>query len=99
VRVPDETLSSESVCFPVRGERGACTVETPRCAVAFVWDRTTLPHLQLWQRLRAPSPVLSIEPCSSERVACGLSGEEPFLRPGAYRQYALSVLVTERSVR
>jgi hypothetical protein len=69
----------------------SCTVETPRCTITFTWDAATLPHLQLWHRLIADPPVLSIEPCTSERLPDGLSGEEPILAPGETRRYRLQV--------
>jgi hypothetical protein len=88
LRVPDPSMPSESAGF-----RGAasCTVETPRGRIVFTWDEAMLPHLQLWHRLNADPPVLSIEPCTSERLPGGLSGEEPILAPGATRRYRLQV--------
>lgn len=88
LRVPDAAMASESAGF-----LGApsCTVETPRGTITFTWDAATLPHLQLWHRLNADPPVLSIEPCTSERLPGGLSGEEPILAPGATRRYRLQV--------
>jgi hypothetical protein len=91
LRVPDATLASASVGYPVTDGQGTCTVETPRCTVTFAWDATTLPYLQLWHRLSADAPVLSIEPCTSERLPGGLSGEEPVLAPGGTRRYRLQV--------
>jgi hypothetical protein len=88
LRVPDPTMASESAGF--LGE-ASCAVETPRCTVTFTWDARTLPYLQLWHRLNADPPVLSIEPCTSERLPSGLSGEEPVLSPGATRTYRLQV--------
>jgi hypothetical protein len=87
-RVPDTAMTSESAGF--RGP-ASCTVEMPRCTMVFTWDSATLPHLQLWHRLNADSPVLSIEPCTSERLPGGLSGEEPILAPGESRRYRLQV--------
>ena len=87
-RVPDPAMTSESAGF--RGP-ASCTVETPRCTMVFTWDSATLPHLQLWHRLNADPPVLSIEPCTSERLPGGLSGEEPILAPGESRRYRLQV--------
>lgn len=69
----------------------SCTVETPRCTITFGWDEATLPHLQLWHRLNADPPVLSIEPCTSERLPGGVSGEEPILAAGELRHYRLQV--------
>ncbi len=81
-------MTSESAGF--RGP-ASCTVETPRCRITFTWDPATLPHLQLWHRLNTDPPVLSIEPCTSERLPGGLSGEEPILAPGETRRYRLQV--------
>jgi hypothetical protein len=88
LRVPDPAMPSESAGF--RGE-ASCTVETPRCTITFTWNPATLPHLQLWHRLNAEPPVLSIEPCTSERLPGGLSGEEPILALGETRHYRLQV--------
>ena len=88
LRVPDPAMVSESVGFL---GAASCTVEAPRCKMAFAWDAATLPHLQLWHRLNADPPVLSIEPCTSERLPGGLSGEEPILAPGETRTYRLQV--------
>lgn len=88
LRVPDATMPSESAGF--RGE-ASCAVETPHCTITFTWDAETLPHLQLWHRLNADPPVLSVEPCTSERLPGGVSGEEPVLAPGETRRYRLQV--------
>jgi hypothetical protein len=88
LRVPNPAMTSESAGF--RGPP-SCTVETPHCTITFAWDAATLPHLQLWHRLNADPPVLSIEPCTSERLPGGLSGEEPTLAPGQTRRYRLQV--------
>jgi Domain of unknown function (DUF4432) len=91
LRVPDAGLASVSVGHPVIGGHGTCTVETPDCTITFTWDAATLPYLQLWHRLNADPPVLSIEPCTSERLPGGLSGAEPILAPGEARCYRLQV--------
>jgi hypothetical protein len=88
LRVPDPTMASASAGFL---GAASCTVETPRCSITFAWDAATLPHLQLWHRLNSDPPVLSIEPCTSERLEGGLSGEEPILAPGETRRYRLQV--------
>jgi hypothetical protein len=51
--------------------------------------------LQLWGDLRPERGVLSVEPCTSERLEGGLSGEEPILEPGRIRRYALSVSIED----
>lgn len=88
LRVPDHAMPSESSGLP---GPASCTVETPRCTITFTWGASTLPHLQLWHRLNADPPVLSIEPCTSERLPGGLSGEEPLLLAGETRRYRLQV--------
>lgn len=88
LRVPDPAMASESAGFI---GAASCTVETPRCTITFSWDGATLPHLQLWHRLNADPPVLSIEPCTSERLPGGFSGAEPILAPGETRRYRLQV--------
>jgi hypothetical protein len=88
LRVPDPTLPSASAGFL---GPASCTVEAPRCMITFTWDPATLPHLQLWHRLNADPPVLSVEPCTSERLEGGLSGAEPILAPGQSREYRLRV--------
>jgi len=52
-------------------------------------------HLQLWHDLRPGACVLSVEPCTSQRLPGGLSGEEPVLAPGAVRSYALDVSICQ----
>jgi len=94
LRVPDPTMTSESAGFL---GPASCTVETPTCTITFTWDAATLPHLQLWHRLNADPPVLSIEPCTSERLPGGLSGEEPILPPRETRRYRLQVSFTMSS--
>ncbi len=89
LKVPDAALAS--VSYPV-GDGGAeCTVVTPNVAIRFAWDGETLPHLQLWGDLSPDKCVLSVEPCTSERLEGGLSGDEPVLGAGEVRQYALQV--------
>jgi hypothetical protein len=88
LRVPDPAMTSESAGFL---GAASCTVETPHCTITFTWEGATLPHLQLWHRLNADPPVLSIEPCTSERLPGGLSGEEPIVAPGETRRYRLQV--------
>jgi hypothetical protein len=91
LRIPDETMPSDSASYPVRGAEGICTVLTPRCSIEFAWDAVALPHLQLWQDIRPGTAVLSVEPCTSERLPGGLSGEEKQLAPGEVRRYSLGV--------
>ena len=74
-----------------------CTVVTPSVEITFTWTGETLPHLQLWGDLSPDKGVLSVEPCTSERLDGGLSGEEPVLAPGATRRYALSVSLGDPS--
>ena len=89
LRVPDTPLAS--VSYPVTDGGAECVVVSPRVEVAFSWDGKSLPHLQLWGDLAPERCVLSIEPCTSERLEGGLSGEEPLLAPGQRRRYALQV--------
>jgi hypothetical protein len=91
--VPDTAL--ESVSYPASDGGARCTVTTPDMRVDFAWDGSTLPHLQLWGDLRPERGVLSVEPCTSERLEGGLSGEEPILEPGRIRRYALSVSIED----
>lgn len=93
--VSDAEASLDSASYPV-GEAGAeCTVEMPRLALKFEWNSNTLPHLQLWGDLTPGRCVLSVEPCTSERLPGGRGGEEPLLSAGGHRQYALSVSVVD----
>jgi hypothetical protein len=94
LKVPDVALSS--VSYPVSDGGARCTVATPTVEVTFAWDGKTLPHLQLWGDLSPDRGVLSVEPCTSERIEGGLSGEEPLLAPGATRRYALTVSLDDR---
>lgn len=98
--VPDEAASREAMSLPTGvGGRAECTVRAmpldgASVAVTFAWSAATLPHLQLWHDLRPGRCVLSVEPCTSERLPGGLSGEEPMLEPGEIRRYDLHVSVT-----
>ena len=89
LEVPGVALGS--VSYPVSDGGARCTVVTPTVEVTFTWDDKTLPHLQLWGDLSPDKGVLSVEPCTSERIDGGLSGEEPLLAPGATRRYVLTV--------
>jgi hypothetical protein len=89
LKVPDVALGS--VSYPVSDGGARCTVVMPSLDVTFSWDGSTLPHLQLWGDLSPDKNVLSVEPCTSERIDGGLSGEEPLLAPGATRRYELRV--------
>ena len=89
LKVPDVALAS--VSYPVDDGGAECTVVTPNVAIRFAWDGETLPHLQLWGDLSPDKCVLSVEPCTSERLEGGLSGAEPVLGAGEVRQYALQV--------
>jgi hypothetical protein len=101
LQVPDATLPSESVSFPViADDLAACTVSTPRpdgsrIQVRFEWTAAALPHLQLWHNLQPRVCVLSIEPCTSARRDGGLSDRERMLEPGETRRYFLRVTVEE----
>ena len=87
LKVPDAPLGS--VSYPVGDGGPECTVVTPDLEVTFRWDGATLPHLQLWGDLSPGRCVLSVEPCTSERLDGGLSGAERLLAPGATRRYAV----------
>jgi hypothetical protein len=97
LRVPDATLTSESVSYPVvAGDLAACTVSTPQqdggwLKIRFEWHAASLPHLQLWHNLQPRTCVLSIEPCTSARRHGGLSDRERILEPGETRRYVLRV--------
>ncbi len=95
LEVPDKPLGS--VGYPVSDGGANCTVVTPTVEVTFRWDGATLPHLQLWGDLAPGRGVLSVEPCTSERLDGGLSGEEPMLAPGATRRYVLTVSLADCS--
>lgn len=93
--VPASPLGS--VSFPVTDGGARCSVVLPRFSVVFAWDGATLPHLQLWGDLGPERCVLSVEPCTSERLDGGLSGEEPLLQPGEVRHYRLQVSMDDAS--
>jgi hypothetical protein len=88
-----------SVSYPVSDGGARCTVVTPNVEVSFAWDGETLSHLQLWADPSPDRGVLSVEPCTSERLDGGLSGEEPLLAPGASRRYVLTVSLRDRGGR
>jgi hypothetical protein len=95
LKVPSEVLGS--VSYPVSDGGAQCTIETPALAIHFAWDGATLPHLQLWGDLSAERGVLSVEPCTSEKLDGGLSGEEMLLAPGEVRRYRIEVLLEARA--
>ncbi len=95
LEVPGTALGS--VSYPVSDGGAQCTVVTPSVEIVFSWEAATLPHLQLWGDLGPERGVLSVEPCTSERVEGGLSGKEPILQPGATRRYALQVSFATRA--
>jgi hypothetical protein len=96
LRLPDGTASREAFSFPVAAaERAICTVACPKMTLELGWDASSLPHLQLWHDLRPGACVLGVEPCTSERLPGGRSGEEPVLAPGAARSYALDVSIRQ----
>jgi uncharacterized protein DUF4432 len=99
LRVPDAAALSESRSWPIEGTKeAACAVRTPlsdgrRLSVTFAWDATTLPHLQLWHDLQPGVAVVSVEPCTSERLDGGVSGTSPLLEPGGCRRYILRISI------
>jgi hypothetical protein len=99
LRVPDAAMPSESRSWPVTdAEEASCIVRTPlsdgkHLSVSFAWDARTLPHLQLWHDLQPGVSVISVEPCSSERRADGVSGPSPLLEPGACRRYTVRISI------
>jgi len=103
LQVPDATLPSESVSYPVgTADFAGCTISTPRpdgsrLTIRFEWSASSLPHLQLWHNLQPRVCVLSIEPCTSARRDGGLSAQEPILEAGDIRRYVLRVTVAEAS--
>jgi hypothetical protein len=98
LRLPDESASREAFSMPVPiGERATCVVACPKMTLDFGWTAETLPHLQLWHDLSPGACVLSIEPCTSERLPGGQSGNEPMLHPGEPRAYALDISIRESS--
>lgn len=93
LEVPDERASREAASHAVIATSAKCSVVTGDLAVDFSWSAATLPHVQLWHDLRPGTCVLSVEPCTSERLAGGRSGEEPTIEPGGIRRYDLSVRI------
>ena len=91
IAVPDEQATREAANHALNGRPGECRVTTRDLAMDFAWSANTLPHLQLWHDLRPSACVLSVEPCTSERLPGGQSGEEPMLGPGDMRRYDLAV--------
>jgi hypothetical protein len=99
LRVPDETASREAFSRPLASAEGAtCTVTCPRMTLELRWSAATLPHLQLWHDLSPGACVLSVEPCTSERLPGGRSGAESILAPGETRSYALDISLRESSL-
>jgi hypothetical protein len=98
LRLPDAAASREAFSMAVSSAgHPTCTVTCRKLTLDFGWNARTLPHLQLWHDLSPGVCVLSVEPCTSERLLGGRSGEEPMLGPGETRTYALDISIRESS--
>jgi len=96
LRLPDGSASQEAFSMVVTNTGEArCMIASPKLTLDFGWSAETLPHLQLWHDLSPRACVLSVEPCTSERLPGGRSGEEPMLAPGETRTYALDIAIQE----
>lgn len=85
-------------CLPAgqRQARVALTSPLPEASftTTIAFDATTLPYLQIWQNPAPSTRILSLEPCTSERLPGGHSGPEPFLEPGAHRDFHVELAFT-----
>jgi hypothetical protein len=85
---PDPAAGREPGCRPSpAGAVAECRVETPvegggSLEISLAYSPQSLPWFQTWQDLRPRVGVLSLEPCTSERLAGGQSGPSPVLAPG-----------------
>src|SRR5258708_8480168 len=70
LEAPDERASREATSHPLRGGPAQCCVVTGDLILEFSWSAATLPYL-LWHDLRRGTCVLSVEPCTSERLPGG----------------------------
>ena len=103
IAMPASGHPQPAVTFPSAGRHDArAIVRTPAGGqesldVAFEFDGTTLPHLQIWHDLRPRTGILAIEPCTSARNAAGRSAPELILEPGERRAYAIQTTISGRA--
>jgi hypothetical protein len=94
---PDPTASLTPQCGPSGEEASAtCVVETPaggdaKLAISLGYTAASLPFFQTWHDLRPRTGVLSLEPCTSERLEGGQSGPPRILVPGESLSLALAM--------
>ncbi|MCP8941106.1 DUF4432 family protein [Alsobacter sp. SYSU M60028] len=97
ITLPDPGPQPDAVSMPSGpGEIAACqlitpTPEGPAFRLTLSFSAGTLPHLQLWRDLRPQAGVLSLEPCTSARLAGGASPPPEDLAPGQSRQYRVDL--------
>ena len=104
IAFPDPSGASESACHPSAThpiER--CTVRSPLrdgsfFQTEFAFRTENLPWLQIWKDLRPRVGVLAIEPCTSEKIGRGQSGEGRPLEAGERREYHVAISLSGRPV-
>ncbi len=82
-------------CLPAGPGQARATLTSPLhpspFATTIALDATTPPYLQLWRDPAPSTAILSIEPCTSQRLSDGRSGRKALLDPGAQREFHLEI--------
>ena len=98
VEILPQASAGPPVCHPVSAGRAECVVESGAEADAFRlscgFDGAALPFLQVWADLTAHAGVLSIEPCTSDRLPQGGSVDARPLAAREERTYGLDLDLT-----
>ena len=93
-----DITSTKPHCFSVGEGQGRVTLTSPVAQAPFIttitFDAVSLPYLQIWRNPAPATRILSIEPCTSERLPGGCSGPEPMLGPGAALEFRLQIAFT-----
>ncbi len=92
---PVDLTSPGPQCFPTGQAQARITLTSPIPQSSFMtivtFGASSLPFLQVWRNPSPATHILSIEPCTSMRLADGRSGPEPYLDPGAQRDFHLEI--------
>lgn len=79
-------------CFPAPGDQAECRYETAEgFCLSLRFSARELPYLQLWSDPRAGTGVVSLEPCTSDRLEGGESGPPIVLEPGETRGFGFEL--------
>ena len=103
IAFPDLSAESESTCHAAAQHPvGRCTVRSPVLGgsffqTEFAFPTENLPWIQIWRDLRPRVGVLAIEPCTSEKIGLGQSGEGRPLEAGEHREYHVEISMSGKT--